>query len=206
MLFDKLDLRHKKPVRFITGTRVQRGVLIYDVIKGAESEAAGAVVDYEARGLHEIFNMPSKPDMGVYSFLMKFFSMVSALAIFSRTNDREDINAVEAGVWRGISEGYEELLSEHDQAVIAEEVFYADRKKPQFPQTTSIFSDVFYAERLDCITEDDYFDQLAPAMEFVLKSIYLELSDYLDGVTIISNEDSGGIVHIGDQRVNTKLK
>ncbi|MBR6443977.1 MAG: hypothetical protein IKS63_00925 [Firmicutes bacterium] len=205
MIFDKLDLRHKKAVRFITGTKVQRGVLIYDVIKGAEREAEGSVVDYNARGLHEIFNMPSKPDMGVYAFLIKFFSMVTALAVFSRTNDREDINAVEAGVWRGISEGYEELLSEHDQAVIAEEVFYADRKKPEFPKTTSIFSDVFYAERLDCITEDDYFEQLAPAMEYVLKNVYQELNDYLDGVNIVSNEDVG-VVRIGDQRINTKLK
>ena len=205
MIFDKLDLRHKKPVRFLTGTKVQRGVLIYDVIKGAESEAAGSVADYEARGLHEIFNMPSKPDMKVYAFLIKFFSMVTALAVFSRTNSREDINAVEAGVWRGISEGYEEVLSEHDQAVIAEEVFYADRKKPRFPKTTSIFSDIFYAERLDCITEDDYFDQLAPAMEFVLKSVYEELNDYLDGVNIISNEEVG-VVEIGGKRVKTKLK
>ena len=63
-----------------------------------------------------------------------------------------------------------------------------------------------YQEEFKRWLEDDYFDQLAPAMEFVLKSIYLELSDYLDGVTIISNEDSGGIVHIGDQRINTKLK
>ena len=205
MIFDKLDLRHKKPVRFLTGTKVQRGVLIYDVIKGAENEARGSVADYEARGLHEIFNMPSKPDMDVYAFLMKFFSMVTALSVFSRTNDREDINAVESGVWKGISEGYEELLSEHDQAVIAEEVFYADRKKPQFPKTTSIFSDVFYAERLDCITEDDYFDQLAPAMEFVLKSIYQELNDYLDGVVIVSNQDNG-VVEIGGKKVKTKLK
>lgn len=205
MIFDKLDLRHRKAVRFLTGTKVQRGVLIYDVIRGAEREAEGSVVDYESRALHEIFNMPSKPDMDLYSFLMKFFSMVTALAIFARSNEREDINAVEAGVWRGISEGYETVLSENDQAVIAEEVFYADRKKPQFPKTTSIFSDVFYGERLDVITEDDYFNQLAPAMEFVLKSIYNELSDYLDGVKIIPNQDSGS-VDIGGKKIKTRLK
>ena len=205
MIFDKLDLRHRKAVRFLTGTKVQRGVLIYDVIKGAEMEAEGSIVDYESRALHEIFNMPSKPDMGVYAFLIKFFSMTTALSIFSRTNDREDVNAVESGVWKGISEGYETLLSEHDQVVIAEEVFYTDRKNPQFPKTVSIFSDVFYGERLDCITEDDYFDQLAPAMEFVLKSIYQELNDYLDGVKIISNQDNN-VVEIDGKKVKTKLK
>ena len=205
MIFDKLDLRHRKAVRFLTGTKVQRGVLIYDVIKGAEMEAEGSIVDYESRALHEIFNMPSKPDMGVYAFLIKFFSMTTALSIFSRTNDREDVNAVESGVWKGISEGYETLLSEHDQVVIAEEVFYTDRKNPQFPKTVSIFSDVFYGERLDCITEDDYFEQLAPAMEFVLKSIYQELNDYLDGVKIISNQDNN-VVEIDGKKVKTKLK